>query len=57
MLTATRLAEAAIDFPETGKILAKGTIVEAWTGAEDYVPKILASNPDVRLIHAPYQAA
>ncbi|UZJ56163.1 hypothetical protein CBS101457_005483 [Exobasidium rhododendri] len=44
--------EAAITFPETGKILKPGTIVEAWTSSAN-VEKILQSNKDVRIIHAP----
>lgn len=44
--------EAAINFPRTGKILSKGTLVQAWT-TPDNVGKILASNPDVLLLHSP----
>ena len=44
--------EMAIDFPETGKTLPKGTIVETWTGP-DNVKKVLEANDGVRLIHAP----
>lgn len=44
--------EVAIQFPETGKTLKNGTIVEAWTGSEN-VNKILSSNPGVNIIHAP----
>ena len=44
--------EMAIDFPETGKILANGTIVETWTGPQNVAP-VLNSNPGVVIIHAP----
>jgi len=44
--------EVAINFPETGKTLKNGTIVEAWTST-DNVGKILSSNPGVKIIHAP----
>ncbi|CEH12941.1 glycoside hydrolase family 20 protein [Ceraceosorus bombacis] len=48
--------EAAIDFPETAKALVNGTIVEVWTSASN-IAKVLESNPTVRVITAPYQAA
>ncbi len=45
--------EMAIDFPETGKALQPGTIVETWTSSAN-VRAVLLSNPEVKLIHAPY---
>ncbi|KAN0060463.1 Glucosamine-6-phosphate isomerase (Glucosamine-6-phosphate deaminase) (GNPDA) (GlcN6P deaminase) [Thecaphora frezii] len=44
--------EMAIKFTKTGASLAKGSIVEAWTTA-DNVGAILAANPGTFLIHAP----
>ncbi|CAO1631360.1 unnamed protein product [Sympodiomycopsis kandeliae] len=44
--------EALIDFPETGKTLSKGTIVQAWT-TPDNVAKILSSSDQVLLLHSP----
>lgn len=44
--------EAVLNFPETARQLKKGTIVEAWTTSAN-VEKILQSNADTYLIHAP----
>lgn len=44
--------EMAIDFPATGRSLQNDTIVESWTTSTN-VGKILKSNPNVHLIHAP----
>lgn len=44
--------EAVIDFPETGKALQKGTLVQTWISSAS-VTKVLAGNPDVRVINSP----
>ncbi|KAK0547502.1 Glucosamine-6-phosphate isomerase (Glucosamine-6-phosphate deaminase) (GNPDA) (GlcN6P deaminase) [Tilletia horrida] len=44
--------EMAINFPETGKALRNGTIVETWTSSAN-VEAVLKSNPTVKIIHAP----
>ncbi|PWN21338.1 hypothetical protein BCV69DRAFT_167423 [Microstroma glucosiphilum] len=51
--TAMVWEEAALNFPETGKALLPGTIVEAWT-TPDNVAAILTANEGVKLLHAPY---
>jgi hexosaminidase len=44
--------EAALNFPETAKVLKPGTIVEAWTSSAN-VEKLLQIRKDIKLIHAP----
>ncbi|CAD6931866.1 unnamed protein product [Tilletia controversa] len=45
--------EMAVDFPETGKSLRNGTIVEAWTSSARVETILKSTNEGVKLIHAP----
>ncbi|KAE8215145.1 hypothetical protein CF327_g1564 [Tilletia walkeri] len=45
--------EMAINFPETGKSLRNGTIVEAWTSSVNVEAILKSTNEGVKLIHAP----
>ncbi|KAL9937631.1 hypothetical protein V8E36_003176 [Tilletia maclaganii] len=45
--------EMAIQFPETGKALLNGTIVEAWTSSANVASILSSTAPGVKLIHAP----